>query len=436
MKVLRIIARLNVGGPARHVVWLTEGMKAHGYETLLVAGIVPPGEDDMGYLAEQAGVTPSIISEMSREISLKDLLTVWRLYRLMVRERPDLVHTHTAKAGSVGRVAGWLYRWMTPSTLVGRPRRCRFVHTYHGHVFHSYYGPAKTRLFLTIEKLLARVATDRIIVITEQQRREINEHFRVGRSEQFTIIPLGIDLSVYANAEARRARAREELNARSGDMLIGIVGRLTEIKNHRLFLEAAALLKQSTDAKVRFVIIGDGALRAELESQARSLGLENDVAFLGTRNDPENFYPALDIVALTSLNEGTPLSLIEAMANARPVVASAVGGIVDLLGAKVSAAEDLRYQVCERGLAVPSGDTEAFAQALKRMIEDDQLQKEFGARGRDFVRKSYAKERLLSDMNRLYSELFADPASSIADAGATAEAPAQTDYRARLTPRS
>src|SRR6266571_2863183 len=297
MKILRIIARLNVGGPARHVVWLTEGMKAHGYETLLVAGIVPPGEDDMGYLAEQAGVTPSIISEMSREISAKDLLTVWKLYRLMLREQPDLVHTHTAKAGTVGRVAGWLYRWMTPSTLIGRPRRCRFVHTYHGHVFHSYYGPTKTRLFLTVEKLLARLATDRIIVITEQQRREINEQFRVGRSEQFAIIPLGIDLSIYANAEARRSRAREELNAQTDEVLIGIVGRLTEIKNHRLFLEAAALLKQLTDKKVRFVIIGDGALRPELESQTRSLGLENEVAFLGTRNDPENFYPALDIVA-------------------------------------------------------------------------------------------------------------------------------------------
>src|SRR5205814_1621110 len=128
--------------------------------------------------------------EMSREISAKDLLTVWKLYRLMLRERPDLVHTHTAKAGTVGRVAGWMYRWMTPSILIGRPRRCRFVHTYHGHVFHSYYSPAKTRLFLTVEKLLARVATDRIVVITEQQRREINDQFKVGRADQFALIPL------------------------------------------------------------------------------------------------------------------------------------------------------------------------------------------------------------------------------------------------------
>jgi len=436
MKVLRIIARLNVGGPARHVVWLSEGLKQHGYETLLVAGVVPPGEDDMGYLAEAAGMAPIIIPEMSREISAKDLLTVWKLYRLMLRERPDLVHTHTAKAGTVGRVAGLMYRWMTPSTLVGRPRHCRFVHTYHGHVFHSYYSPAKTHLFLTIEKLLARMATDRIVVITEQQRREINGQFKVGGADQFAVIPLGIDLSVFEQFAARRARAREELNASADEVLIGIVGRLTEIKNHRLFLEAAALLKQSTGAKVRFLIIGDGTLRRDLELQARSLGLEDDVEFLGTRNDPENFYPALDILALTSLNEGTPLSLIEGMANARPIVATAVGGVVDLLGTKVSGDAALKYQVCERGLSVASGDAQGFSHALERLVLDQKLRQELGARGRAFVAENYAKERLFKDMNRLYLELLSDASAAVSESESAAQPQSQRDYRARLTPRS
>ena len=182
MKILRIIARLNVGGPARHVVWLTDGLRANGYDTVLVTGVVPPGEDDMTYFAESAGVTPHVIPQMSREISLRDALASWKLFRLMLRERPDIVHTHTAKAGTVGRVAGLLYRWLTPATLMGKPRACRFVHTYHGHVFHSYYGPAKTKLFLTIERALARLVTDRIIVVSEQQRREINEDFRVGNA--------------------------------------------------------------------------------------------------------------------------------------------------------------------------------------------------------------------------------------------------------------
>src|SRR5437899_3073643 len=188
MKILRIIARLNVGGPARHVVWLTDGLKNSGYKTVLVAGVVPPGEDDMSYFAEAAGVKPIIVRQMSREISLKDLLTTWKLFRLMLRESPDIVHTHTAKAGTVGRVAGLMYRWLTWSALVAKPRRCHFVHTYHGHVFHSYYSPSRTRVFLTIEKLLARLVTDRIVVVSEQQQREINETFRVGRREQFTVI--------------------------------------------------------------------------------------------------------------------------------------------------------------------------------------------------------------------------------------------------------
>jgi len=400
MKILRIIARLNVGGPARHVVWLTEGLKPAGFETLLVAGVVPPGEDDMTYVAAASGVKPFTMSQMSREISVKDALTIWKLFRLMRRERPDIVHTHTAKAGTVGRLAGMMYRAVSP-------RRCRFVHTYHGHVFHSYYGKFKTSLFLAIERFLARFATDRIVVISEQQRREINEVFRVGRRAQFAVIPLGIDLSAFTAGSDRRGRLRKELNLSDDEILIGIVGRLTEIKNQRLFLEAAALLKKTTSSKVRFVIIGDGNLRRDLEAQAKSLSLEKRVLFLGTRNDPEHFYPALDIVALTSLNEGTPLTLIEAMANARPVVATAVGGVVDLLGPSTVPAERAHgYQVCERGISVSSGNAEAFAHALARLIEDAELRDELERRGLEFVTQNYGKERLLKDVAELYRELM------------------------------
>jgi len=404
MKVLRIIARLNVGGPARHVVWLSEGLKHDGYETLLVAGVVPPGEDDMSYLAAAAGVNTITVREMSREVSAKDLLTVWKLYRLMRRERPDIVHTHTAKAGTVGRVGGMMYRWMTPAILIGKPRSCRFVHTYHGHVFHSYYGPLKTRVFLTIEKFLGRMATDRLVVVSEQQRREINEQFRVGRAAQFAVIPLGIDLGIYANWSERRARFREELKAGQDELLIGIVGRLTEIKNHRLFLEAAALLKKDAGLKARFLVIGDGALRQSLVTQAQTLGLQADVVFLGNRNDPEKFYPALDIVALTSLNEGTPLSLIEAMANARPVIATAVGGVVDLLGPVEQA--ETGYQICERGLKVESRDAEGLARGLKRLVEDEELRQTLADKGPEFVARNYSKARLLADMAELYEQLI------------------------------
>jgi glycosyltransferase involved in cell wall biosynthesis len=321
----------------------------------------------------------------------------------MLRERPDLVHTHTAKAGTVGRVAGLMYRWLTPAVLIGKPRPCRFVHTYHGHVFHSYYGRFKTRLFLAIERSLARLVTDRIVVISEQQRREINVVFRVGRSKQFAVIPLGLDLGTFSNWRERRPRLRSELSAEEDTTLVGIVGRLTEIKNHRLFLNAAALLKQSGGSKARFVVIGDGHLRDELEARTRSLKLDEDILFLGTRNDPEDFYAALDIVALTSLNEGTPLTLIEAMANARPVIATAVGGVVDLLGSTVSRADG--YTVCERGVLVKSGDVEGFAHGLARLIADAGLRRQVSAQGPEFVARHYSKARLLADMSELYGEL-------------------------------
>ena len=387
-KIVRIIARLNVGGPAKHVVWLTSGLEAAGYRSLLVTGTVPPGEEDMSYFADEAGVKPLYIPEMSREISLKDAVTTWKLFRVLLRERPDIVHTHTAKAGTVGRVAGLFYRWLTPGVLIGRPRQCWFVHTYHGHVFHGYYGRLKTGIFLNIERLLAKVVTDRLVVVSEQQRDEINKTFRVGRADQIRIIRLGLDLDVFSNYSSRRAQFREELGIAEDVVLVGIVGRLTEIKNHEMFLESVARVKRE---QARFVIVGDGALRERLELKARSLGIEKDVIFAGSRKDPEYFYPALDIVALTSRNEGTPLTLIEAMANARPVIATLVGGVVDLLGD-------------DRGIGVRPNDVDAFAAGLRTLIEDKSLRYRLGRSGFEFVVHNYSKERLLEDIKNLYCE--------------------------------
>jgi glycosyltransferase involved in cell wall biosynthesis len=427
MKVVRIIARLNVGGPARHVAWLEAGMRRRGVESLLVSGVVPPGEDDMSYFAESLGVRPHLIPEMSREVSPKDALTVWKLYRLFLRERPDIVHTHTAKAGTVGRAAGLLYRWLTPSALWGRPRPCRFVHTYHGHIFHSYYGRWKTRLFLAVEQLLARLATDRVVVISPQQLEEIQGRFRVGRRGQFEVIPLGLDTRAFDEWPARRASLRREWGASDADVLVGIVGRLTEVKNHRLFLEAAALFKKrrafeaeagagAGAGRVSFVVVGDGHLRGELEEYARALGLHDDVKFAGLRDDPENFYPALDVVALTSRNEGTPLTLIEAMANERAVVATAVGGVVDLLGG-VAEGELRRphaWQICERGVQVRPGDAEGFADALAHLVADEPLRRALGGRGREYVTRNYSVERLVADVLRLYEGLARGLAPSAA----------------------
>ena len=405
MKIVRVIARLNVGGPAKHVVWLTRGLRSAGYETLLVAGTVPPGEDDMGYFASELDVQPIFIPEMSREISAQDVSAIWKLYRLFVRERPDIIHTHTAKAGTVGRLAGLLYRWLTPSVLIGRPRPCRFVHTYHGHIFHGYYGERKTRLFLLIEKLLASLVTDRIIVLSEQQRKEINEEFGVGRANQFVVIPLGLDTEEFSGSAKQAATFRDDLGLGAEEFLVGIVGRLTEIKNHELFLQAAAICKTETsNVRWRFIVVGDGALRDALEQQAETLGLAEDVIFTGTRRDLERVYRGLDVVALTSRNEGTPLTLIEAMASGRAVVSTAVGGVVDLLGQTVAAEGPIT--ICERGISVPPDNASAFAAGLSKLAADSVLRRQLGERGLLYVGNNYSIQRLISDIQYLYVDLL------------------------------
>jgi len=402
MRVLRLIARLNVGGPAQHVVWLHEGLAAHGVESLLVTGTVPPGEQDMSDFAAAHGVTPVVIPSMSRDLSPRDLITIWRVWRLMVRFRPDVVHTHTAKAGAVGRIAGLLYR------------RPKFIHTFHGHVFHGYYGKWKTRLFIAIERMLARLNTDRIVVLSEQQLHEIRDEFRVGRAEQFAIVPLGIDLD-----DVRSEASEHE------ELVIGIVGRLTAIKNHDLFLRvarraecgghaaapgSAAMPREGraawppltgssggVAAALRgpsFVIYGDGAERAALEQRA-----PKNVRFAGTRPARE-IYAEVDVVALTSRNEGTPLALIEAMACGKPVISTAVGGVVDLLGSIIERHEG--FDIRERGISVASDDDVGFCAGLAHLLSDASLRRALAERGRAYVEQTHSKERLVADILALY----------------------------------
>lgn len=386
MRVLRIIARLNVGGPARHVVWLTEALAREGIETLLVTGTVPPGEDDMSGFAAAHGVTPLVIPSMSRELSPRDAVTIWKLWRLMARFRPDVVHTHTAKAGAAGRIAGLLYRTFSRE-------RPLFVHTFHGHVFHGYYSKLKTRIFLAIERFLARASTDRIVVLSEQQLREIRDEFRVGRAEQFVVVPLGIALPA-ARSAALPVRAH---SVRPSPPVVGIVGRLTAIKNHDLFLRVAARLRDDA----RFAIYGDGADRAQLERRAAELGLGDRVLFAGTR-DVGEIYASLDVLALTSRNEGTPLAIIEAMAAGVPVIATAVGGVVDLLGAIEQRRDG--FDIRERGITAASDDDAGFAAGLGLLLHDADLRGRLGERGSAYVQRTHAKERLVADIIDLYRE--------------------------------
>ncbi len=404
LKIVRIIARLNVGGPARHVVWLTKELQTDNFKSVLLAGRVPAGEEDMSYFAAENAVAPIYIEQMSRELSPQDVVSLWKIYCLLKREKPDIVHTHTAKAGTVGRVAGFFYRWLTWKTLIGKPRRVKFVHTFHGHVFHSYYGNLKTKIFLIIEKILARMATDKIVVISRQQFEEIHERFGVGKKSQFAIIPLGIDLEAFAERKTKRMLLREEIGAKDDEIIVGLVGRLTEVKNHSLFLQIVKTYREkSALPNLKFVIIGDGHLREKLEMEAETLGVKDVVKFLGNRNDADVFYAGLDIVALVSLNEGTPLSLIEAMANEKAVISTAVGGVVDLLGKVLEQKQG--FQICERGILSASGDAENFYNGLEWLADNTKMRDTLGKSGKKFVETQYGKDRLVNDVKNLYRKL-------------------------------
>lgn len=406
LRVMRLIARLNVGGPARHVVWLQEALAGQElgreFEPLLVTGTVPDGEVDMTSFAAAHGVTPVVVPSMSREMSARDLLAVWDVWRLMVRVRPDIVHSHTAKAGAVGRLAGLLYRFVTPSVLLGRPRKCRFVHTYHGHIFRHYYDAAKTRMVLFIERLLARINTDRLIVLGAQQLHEIRDTFAIGKPEQYAIVPLGLDFSVLQGQAETGAALRATWGIGPAETVVGIIGRLAAIKNHDLFLRAAA----RTNNGARFVLYGDGDEREHLLRRAAELKIADRVIFAGTR-EADEIYSSLDVAALTSRNEGTPLAIIEAMAAGKPVISTAVGGVVDLLGAVEEriAANGSFFEIRERGLTATSDDAEGFAAGLEHLLHDEALRRRLVERGRTYVERNHTKQRLVDDIVGIYRQL-------------------------------
>jgi glycosyltransferase involved in cell wall biosynthesis len=357
----------------------------------------------MAYFAAEEGVTPLVIDDMSRELTPRDVIVVLKLFAVLRRLRPVIVHTHKAKAGAVGRAAAWLYRWCTLSALALRPRQCAIVHTYHGHVFHGYFGPRKSRAVVAIERLLART-TDRIVVVSEQQRSEICDRFGVGRPEQFRVVPLGIDVGERTRSPGS---LRRELSMEPGVPLVAIVGRLAEVKNHAMFLEAAARVSSMDDEACRssrFVVVGDGHLRAELEARARALGIADRVTFTGFRKDAASLYADFDVVVLTSVNEGTPVTLIEAMRSGCPVLSTEVGGVVDILGPRGAPLDG--FTVWANGVTAPSGNVEAFARALRYLLLHHDVRREMGTRGSRFVAEKLSVTRLLDDVGDLYRELL------------------------------
>jgi glycosyltransferase involved in cell wall biosynthesis len=376
---MRIIARLNIGGPAIHVSLATAGLQDAAFSSILVTGQVGQAEGDMAYLAHELGLEPVIVPELGREISLlDDFKSLAALIRLMRRVRPHIVHTHTAKAGFLGRLAAF---------LSGVPV---IVHTYHGHVFHSYFSPLKTRIFIVLEQLTALV-TDAILTISGILKRDLLA-LHIAPAEKIYIIPLGLNLSPLSRAGTGCGTFRSELGYSADTPLVVIVGRLVPVKNHDLFLVAAQQVALAMPA-VRFVVVGDGERRTELEALTSQLGLADVVCFTGWRRDLPIIYADTSVLVLTSHNEGTPVSILEAMAAGVPVVATAVGGVPDVL-------MDGRL-----GTLVPPDDPDAVARAILTALRAGEHP--HIAEARDWVLRQYDSARLIADLRRLYVELLA-----------------------------
>lgn len=379
----RVIARLNIGGPALHVVNLSRGMDETGdFRTCLLAGRITQDEGDMAGYARDRGVEVVELPALSRLVSLlDDLRVLWTLYWIFRREAPLIVHTHTAKAGTLGRLAAVLARV---------PVR---IHTFHGHVLGGAYFPGwLTRSYLEIERQLARV-THRLVVLTEGQKRELARELKVAPEERFRVIPLGLELEAFAavDRETARKKTRVTLGVQRDESVVGIVGRLVPVKNHALLFQAQPLLEEALGKPVRILVVGGGLMEAELRDLARELGIQDRVSWLGWRRDLPELYPAMDVLALTSLDEGTPVALLEALASGTPVAARAVGGVPEMLEGI-----PLARLIPE---ASPRVVAASLREALGLVLEESALREM-----RAEIRNRYATGRLVQDMEELYRE--------------------------------
>lgn len=384
LRVLRLIARLNVGGPALHVSYLTQGLASRGYETTLVAGRVGAAEGSMEYAADELGVRPLFLPDLQRDIAAgPDLGAVLHVRDLIRSIRPHVLHTHTAKAGAVGRMAAAIARIPDPPVV---------VHTFHGHVLHGYFDAVRTRVFREVERALAR-RTDALIAVSPEVRDELVAAGIAPRSK-FEVIRLGLDLDRRASSTPEQGAAlRAQLGVPETSRLVAWLGRMTEIKRVDDLIRAIAILAARGD-DVQLALAGDGPLRSSLESLVAELGIAERTHFLGMRDDVGPVYSAADVVALTSANEGTPVTLIEALASGTATVSTDVGGVRDVV------------RDGESGLLVPAGDIAGIASALDRLVADGELRRRFGAFGRADVREKYSVDRLLDDVDDLYRRLL------------------------------
>jgi glycosyltransferase involved in cell wall biosynthesis len=392
-RILRIANRFNLGGPTFNVAYLTKYLP-DDYETLLIGGDKEENEASSSHILSDLGITPVIVPEMQREISLGVDLAAYRAIEKIIDDfKPDIVHTHASKPGAIGRLAA--YNRKVPV----------IVHTFHGHYFHSYFGTLKTNMFKQIERSLAK-RTSKIIAISDIQKHELSIEHKIAPPEKFEVIPLGFDLDRFrTDTGLKRTAFRKEFNIQDDEVAIGIIGRLVDVKDHRYFLRLVRNVLDKTSKKVRFLIVGDGEMRQELEAYCTELNIQFNafpnyqpvnalLTFCSWRTDIDCINAGLDVVVLTSKNEGTPVSLIEAQASGTPVISTNVGGVEN---------------VVEHGKTGFLADFTAEAKMtehLLTLIEDENLRTMMSKNGWEHVGERFHYTQLTNNMDRLYRSLL------------------------------
>ena len=390
-KVLRIINRFNLGGITYNVSYLSKFLSPE-FETLLIGGDKEPGEDSSLFIPEQLGLKPFLIPEMKRAISFKDDRTAYIHIKKIIREfKPDIVHTHASKAGAIGRLAA--FHEKVPAV----------VHTFHGHVFHSYFGTLKTNLYKGIERYLAKKSSA-IIAISEKQKKELTEIYKISDPDKTHVIHLGFDLNKFRdNQSEKRATFRKHYLIDDDEIAIVIIGRLAPIKNHEFFLRIISKVTEYSQKKIRAFIVGDGETHEKLENYCNLLQLDfcnftnqpskKTITFTSWITNVDWPLAGCDIVCMTSFNEGTPVSLIEAQAAGKPVISTNVGGVSDILSK-------------ECGFLIEQENENEFFSQLLQIIENDELRNSLGKNGWLNVGQKFHYNKLVENTRKLYHQLL------------------------------
>jgi glycosyltransferase involved in cell wall biosynthesis len=393
-QILRILNRLNIGGPTLNVAYLSKHI-GENYSTSVLAGMKEPYEGSSAYILDNLEVPYEYVKDMQRSIDLKKDYKAFNYIKNVIKKyKPDIVHTHAAKAGVLGRLAAY-YNPNRPKVI---------VHTYHGNVFDGYFSPIKTKIFLAIERHLASIS-NAIVAISEQQKYDLVHKYKIAPANKIHVIRLGFDLDIFSiDSDQKRTEFRDFYDIPEDVVVITITGRLTAIKNHSLFIDALKIVRDTNPTlKFKVFIVGDGELLQEIINKVDLAGftyckpgqadINSDVIFTSWRKDIDLINAGSDIIALTSLNEGTPVSIIEALASQKAVVCTNVGGVKDVISDGFSGilSEQIAYE---------------FAEKLIKLIVNKELRNNLGINGKQFVMENYSYFRLVKETESLYTSLL------------------------------